>query len=249
MSVMSKYKFNITFPTEEELKVSAKKWFEPLKNIGLNKWNSILIDNSFPFEIYPIKENIIDILISDGNANLDEAIEYFNSIIGKSKFESPYFIKLISRSPKDYLYDNMALSAGKDIASALSSSMRTFEDLCRFKYLPEESFLVLRPFIKLKRKYEFRVFVYENKINGISQYYYENSFNYSKEELVKIEKDIRDFTNDILIPNCEEDTFVVDLYCDKNVKLIEINPYYLSDPCLFYSYDNLKDEFLVKDRD
>jgi len=59
-----------------------------------------------------------------------------------------------------------------------------------------------------------------------------------------IESRIRDFINDICIPNMKTKTFVADLVIDKDkIILLETNPYGLSDPCLL-EYGKMNNQFL-----
>lgn len=161
-----------------------------------------------------------------------------------------FFAKLTSRSPKDYTADfknftkPKAIYTPMQILDSLMNSERTFEDLCRFKHLGECN-LFIRTYQEFEAKHEWRVFVKDGKINGISQYYYGNDFGYSEELMLILESDIRTFINDKVTPEMRTKTYVVDVIADGNtVTLLETNPYGLSDPCLFGSYANLRDEML-----
>lgn len=168
------------------------------------------------------------------------------------------FVKLESRSPKDYIQnwpkeDYKALYNAQDIVDALLGSMRTFEDLVFLTQLKDEIILYIRPFANLDRHCEWRVFVKNKKVIGISQQFYKETFSYNKKYLNEIKRSVTYFMNNICIPNIKVNNFVADLYVssethykpgiDKkflDISIIETNPYGLSDPCLFETYDNLE---------
>ncbi len=169
------------------------------------------------------------------------------------------FIKLESRSPKDYLqeYPKETLKSvinAQDIIDALLGSLRTFEDLCFLVKLSDTVKLYIRPFIYMYKPFEWRVFVKNSEVIGISQQFYNKTFdfeNYYHKYLDSVQNSILYFMNNTCIPNIKVKDFVADLYVkDDNyhmgknrllpVTIIETNPYGLSDPCLFKSYKELE---------
>lgn len=194
-------------------------------------------------------------------------INYLQRLLNKSEnrffhnknYIKHLFIKLESRSPKDYLqeYPKETLKSvinAQDIIDALLGSLRTFEDLCFLVKLSNTIKLYIRPFTYMYRPFEWRVFVKDNKVIGISQQFYNKTFdfeNYYHKYLDSVQNSILYFMNNTCIPNIKIKDFVADLYVkDDNyhmgknrllpVTIIETNPYGLSDPCLFKSYKELE---------
>lgn len=131
--------------------------------------------------------------------------------------------------------------------------MRTFEDLVFLTKLKNEVILYIRPFADLERRYEWRVFVKDKKVIAISQQFYKETFSYNKKYLNEIKRNVMYFMDNICIPNIKVDSFVADLYVSEgthykpginkrflDISIIETNPYGLSDPCLFETYDKLE---------
>ncbi len=115
------------------------------------------------------------------------------------------------------------------------------------KYTDKAS-LVVRPFIPFEAWQEWRVFVKDNKIVGISQYYYLSTFEKLTPIYVKqVQKSITDFIDTIVIPNMAIPNYIADVVVDgTDVKLLETNPWGLSDPCLFGSYENFNGDLAWK---
>lgn len=131
--------------------------------------------------------------------------------------------------------------------------MRTFEDLVFLTQLKDEIILYVRPFADFESRYEWRVFVKDKKVIGISQQFYKETFSYNKKYLNEIERSVTYFMYNICIPNIKVDNFVADLYVSGgthykpgiykkflDTSIIETNPYGFSDPCLFGTYDELE---------
>lgn len=234
-------------PSKDEIIKNAKNWYEPMRGLNMDEWNENLKRVSFPFYILKLPSNLcIDAINGiDRKKEFKEIFEPFISEIGYKE----YFVKAITRSPKDYLQDEpngMMLSNSDDTYIALFSSMRTAEDLCMLSSL-DKCEIVVRPFIGIPKWQEFRVFVFGKQIVGISQYFYNETFGIFEWEnlMQKIEKSIRDFVSEEIMPFVQRNHFVVDVCSNGlgDIHMIELNPFGLSDPCLFESYDALDGTF------
>ena len=106
----------------------------------------------------------------------------------------------------------------------------------------EQSAIVVRPYIDFHPSEEWRVFIKDKKVVGITQYYFGSFFPQLTEEVVKsVDNEIRCFIEDIVLKNVELDNYVVDMVIgadDRPTVLLEMNPYGLSDPCLFVDYQS-----------
>ena len=161
--------------------------------------------------------------------------------------------KLNWSAPKDALHmaltkNNIACQTPQDIYLLLKSSIFVTHDL-------EHAFddtvdgegekitkddipfaLILRPWFKINTSFEFRVFVRERTIVGISQRELKH-VDYGVEYLDKIQDAIEDFFEDKLKDTFEDENFVLDVYVPEpfdRVRLIDINPWApRTDPLLF----------------
>ena len=87
------------------------------------------------------------------------------------------FVKLSSRSPKDYYYPGVPrLKTGKEVTDALLGSMRILDDLTEYKYADTPCYLLLREFHSIPPEQEFRCFIRDGRIAGVSQYEYREFF-------------------------------------------------------------------------
>lgn len=246
-------------PTDEHMALIAEDWYKPLEGLTLLDYSDELLKHTFPFKSVKLDNELINLILNIADSRVSRLIDtdlYVKWIqTTKHLFEghNEVFIKLNSRSPKDYLLNEnnfgkpMALDGCDDALDAILSSMRCFDDLCMFKYL-DNCHLIVRPYVTFHPMTEFRVFVKEKKIIGISQYYYDNDFGYSKSYKESAERIIREFIDNIVTPNMLKYTFVADVVvgnsaCDTT--LIETNPFGLSDPCLF-TYDTMDGSFKTK---
>lgn len=160
----------------------------------------------------------------------------------------PFFVKLISRSPKDYLADEEGSGRPKpmymveDIINALVGSMRTMDDIGLLHHIPEHFALVYRPYLNWPDHQEWRVFVKGNRIMAITQYYHRVNFPKLTVDYVNwLKPRIYQFVQDNVIPYIPTSDFVADVVdgYGHDIKLLETNPYGLSDPCLFCSYKSI----------
>lgn len=240
-------------PTEEQMIRTSVKWWSDQKGITFHDWNDTLNNNSYPYELIKFDKTAIQDIINlyDGKGSIDTVKKHFETLLADKidKFGNGFFLKLNSRSPKDFLFDVENCGKPKplytvdDATDAIVSSMRCFEDLCYFKYI-DECYLVLRPYIDFHPKREFRVMVFGRQIVGISQYYYDHDFYYTERNVLDIEYEIKAFMKNIVIPNMNINHFVADVIISGgidvgNTKLLETNPFGLSDPCLFKTYSAL----------
>lgn len=242
-----KYKLpEVTLPTDSEMEVLAKDWWENLRPTTFLGWNKTMREHTFPYTIIPLSKEMMSRIMATYDGKKDDSLS--DEIVAMLRTHGIYadeeiFVKLISRSPKDSVstddYGKPLPIKAHDILTAITGSMRCLEDLVLLLHLAESA-LVVRPYIEFEAWREWRVFVDEGKIVGISQYYYFDHFPELTEEVVKthVEK-IRKIVEEIAIPNMELPSFVTDVVVmDGWAMLLETNIFGLSDPCLFKNYDN-----------
>lgn len=251
-------------PRKSSLEV-AKDWYNNLNGVKFSDWGKDLFSYSAPIKEIKIPTEMIRPCLDNDKKTEHILVNYLQRQLNKKENQfffganriKEIFVKLESRSPKDYIQnwpkeDYKALHNAREIVDALLGSMRTFEDLVFLTQLKDKVILYIRPFADLERRYEWRVFVKDKKVIGISQQFYKETFSYNESYINILEKDILYFMNETCIPNITVSNFVADLYVYNYIYLsnlgefilfpsiIETNPYGLSDPCLFETYDNLE---------
>ena len=251
-------------PRKSSLEV-AKDWYNNLNGVKFSDWGKDLFSYSAPIKEIKIPTEMIRPCLDNDKKAEHILVNYLQRQLNKKENQfffganriKELFVKLESRSPKDYIQnwpkeDYKALYNAQDIVDALLGSMRTFEDLVFLTQLKDEIILYIRPFANLDRHCEWRVFVKNKKVIGISQQFYKENFHYKNKYIEKLKRNIIYFMKNICIPNITVSNFVADLYVKNYVyfskigkfiylpSIIETNPYGLSDPCLFETYDELE---------
>ncbi len=156
------------------------------------------------------------------------------------------FVKLSTRSPKDYMANVVdgrpqPIRTIEGILDALSLSMRTCDDMSEFITADMECRLHITPYIyDMKQDEEWRSFIYEGRLVGITQYYYGVTLGEPAREYA--EKAIRLITERVseLKSFAPADSIVMDFWVQREgvkAHLIEINTFGLSDPCLLSHND------------
>lgn len=272
MDINSIPQISIPELSEEDLKyrpnIDEKTWEEVLKPTFIENW---------PNELYKYTFNQVDIPLESMDevkalgSNMGEFGEAFGDrpqdIRDLKKRISWYFstnkhirrrgafVKLGSRSPKDSLYGMNATFKVKSAVEALrifnDCSERMYLDLQQaiyYNYLPH---IFLREYKIIPLWSEFRCFIKDSELLGISQYNYTDLhirdplyWKFAKEKILEFfYKKIR--------PHLPLETIIMDVfyinYLDKGpneLLLIEFNPYLnLTDPCLFSWEEGIKNEF------
>lgn len=154
------------------------------------------------------------------------------------------FIRLGSRSPKDawdidpHIYDGkMAIQRILDVSERMADDLLL---AIKHDYTPH---IWVRQWVDIPKWSEFRCFMRNRNLVGISQYYYmDGKFKELQETYDSIAWAITQFFS-IFVNYCHLDDIVFDVYIKQlvhgnenryEVKLIEINPFFeLTDPCLF----------------
>ncbi len=186
--------------------------------------------------------------------------EYYNQLFegvrrrateALTKFPHGAIVRLGSRSPKDtWGWDKEpCISDGDPLSHIIGCSERMSDDLqlaLKENYPPH---IFLREWKIIPQWAEFRCFLKNKKLVGISQYYHRDVFAELEKQNETIIYWLKYFTNDSFIPTCEnlsDVIFDVAVFIKQKVqesgmlevniecKLIEINPFFeMTDSCLF----------------
>lgn len=242
-------KFEIRMPSDDELRASSLAWFERVGPTLIDRWPADLAALSIPtiFEPYPFgvfeemydsRQNEPSLELRSFAARLDEAIGWRRK-----------FIRLNSRSPKDapWPFEVPATLSGKEVIHILACSERALDDLCRFRWIPEHpAYVCLRDFIpSVRPDREYRCFVKDRKLIAVTHYDYVHPWTGPEDGGRALRERINNWFAEKLQPVLHMETVVFDIHenYDGTFLLIEINPYGLSDPCYFGSYENVENAF------
>jgi len=224
----------LVMPTKEQLESSSAVWWANLEPISFGKWSKEVKEVSIPF---------IQIAVSDEwchRAAVPEVYPRDEITLDMSFVPAgwyPFFAKTNSRSGKD-VGSNKYYSVRHFIES-LTASARTHEDLCLFSHSGGKCEIIVRPWIEIPKRNEWRLFVKNGELAGISQYHYFDYFDYSRREIGAAEWGCKKVM-DVILRSMPIRDFVCDIFItDDYPVLIEINPFGLSDPCVFGNYASL----------
>jgi hypothetical protein len=247
----------LRMPTQEERRAASEEWLKPLRPCLYTHWPQRFKELSF--------ETWVEELTSTETAELAKVFDNVDSPWsgglqtkikrGVSKFTSGCFFRLESRSPRDNYWGeatNFRACSFHDVKKLLWSE-RLLDDLVRYTSLECEPLrLLFREWHPIRKPGEFRCFIRNRKLAGISLYHYAG-FDEAKHQNVPLafadvfgriaewKALITEFIAQEIVPHLHIDDLVLDLWIDhmRKVTLIEINPYGLSDPCLL-SYPELE---------
>ncbi|WP_088255196.1 hypothetical protein [Fimbriiglobus ruber] len=241
----------LKMPTAEESRQVSENWIAPLRPCLYTQWPEQYRELSFGTKVEVLTASEASELAGIFQDKDDPWSPGLQSKIkrGVSLFTNGCFFRLESRSPKDNYWGeatNFRACSFHDVKKLLYSE-RILDDLARYSSLESEPVrLLFREWHPIRKSEEFRCFIKNRKLAGISQYHYagfdecwhENvplafAEIYGRQEERKAK--ISAFIEEKVIPHLHVDDLVVDLWIDHlgKFKLIEINPYGLSDPCLF----------------
>ncbi len=159
------------------------------------------------------------------------------------------FFKLSSRSAKD-ISDNI-FNTRKDLIDATEYSERWISDLIDAKRMKQGVYIYFLEKLDLDISREVRAYIYAGKIKGISVYdYMSKTHNLSAGFVNKLVDEINE---KVLFPILSTQNsnewdlleFVIDAceMLDGSVQFIEVNPYFLSDPCCYKNYSEIGNPF------
>lgn len=238
--------FEIRMPTPEEHRQTSLGWLNRIQNTLIDQWPADLMALSMPTKLVPFPEDLQQEFwgLYDGKApgpTMNAKALELDAIMGWDR----KFVRLNSRSPKDgaWPFAVPVTISGKEALSILAGSNRVIEDLVQFKYVPEQPvYICLRDFVPgMTPDREFRCFVKDGELIAVTHYDYQNAMKAPEDGGAALRGLIDNYFNNKLKPVLHMDTVVFDLYIGSGEPMvIEINPYGLSDPCFFLSYEHVE---------
>lgn len=222
---------------KERIRKSKQNKHDFLKPYMMDYWYPRVSDMTIPAIFVEIPSgDFVNVFDGREFAGSDDFILQLENAIGGKK----HFIKTNNRSPKDWSYpDAPSASNAKEAIHALAGSMRILDDCVDLMDIAP-FYAVVRPWVDIDPKYEFRCFVKNGKMIAVTQYFYDRYFPGLDIEAGGIKEKIEIF-HQALAERYPVKDYVFDVYINSGtVILIEINPYGLSDPCLFETYENIE---------
>lgn len=149
--------------------------------------------------------------------------DFLGQITNKMEAGKEYFMRLSSTSGKN----DRAIMPMCNVDDILNNLIKN-KIFVKREYMRKnkDTYLILIPWNdKMDERYEFRIFVKDDKLVGASQQWWSTLFNYTQEELEVIEYALNHIT---FLKDIPYKDYIGDVYIDieeKVCKLVEINPF------------------------
>lgn len=231
--------FAFEMPTREELVAGARERFDRVSPFMIDRWPESVRALSFPTTLVPVSGDEMRALYETEDqvawkANATRLAERLDAVMDWSRF----FIRMASRSPKDVTPTPITCS-GRQAIDWISASMRCMEDVSTADLAGEQMYICLREPLHMFADGEFRCFARNGKVLGVSRYFYDSEPEHRMPE-GKVLAAATAFYDRHLAAHYPDVVFDLYLPGMEGETLIELNPYGLSDPCLFGSYDEVE---------
>lgn len=255
----------------------AENFFYTATKINIENWPPMLFNESMATVVLRLTAEERDSLIEINIYNIEqtekepskEALSVIDRLADRltdyiRHYPKGAFIKLGSRSPKDSWLgykDGFCCFDGNKAVKLFCDSERIHDDLLaarHFDYLP---FIAVREWMDIPKWAEFRGFIKNRKLVGLSQYHYLEKEVY--QEIIEnadsiqwaIQKKVERIADLLPLPDVVADfCYKTRRYGNEQVNevvLIELNPFgFWTDPCLFNwshdSFDSFEFRYLKK---
>jgi hypothetical protein len=242
-----------SIPSEDQIKAACNRSLAAVSPTYLENWPSELRRLSIAQTGFELDARTLGAILSAMDESsgkpdpeaLHELAAKIDSLL--PQFPKGVFVRLGSRSPKDaYLSfddDGFKVRSGAKAVVLLCDSMRVFDDLSLAQAADYTPWLFLREWKDIPDWTEFRCFMKDRKLIGISQYYHRSAYEELKGTTL-IDWGIRMFFETCFKPASHLDDVVFDVFVNIKkdrtanqsieVKLLEINPFgCMTDPCIF----------------
>lgn len=238
---------HLAAPTTEELREGALARWSLQASVQIDAWPESVRALSMPTTLIPIDPADIELIYDYGNPDAAAVLDKYAAAIDEVTDWSNHFIRLNTRSPKDSAQPGLPITcAGKQAMMWISTSERCMDDLHMLLYAEKPAYIAIREWRPINTASEIRCFARNGKLLGVTRYDYRNE---PRWDWATHEEQILDlataFYDQHLAAHYPDVVF--DLAPDQRSDagtplLIELNPYGLSDPCCFASYDEIETE-------
>ena len=203
---------------------------------GISQWYIFLGDYTFPTVFAELNQDEKALLI-DGGSNSDAA----NNLIKRvdraiSGLPGACFVGLDTCSPDDSpsFKRKKSHSSGKTAIELLKNSDKVKKALKE----GTDSKITIRPYRRMDKTREFRLFVYKKNLSGMSQRNLIRHFRRLDGKREEYWAKAQEFYQEIA-PLIEEENLVIDIYftSDGKVLIVDMNAWEQCDPLLFRKWD------------
>jgi hypothetical protein len=250
-------------PSLEENRADAAQWLQTIRPFLYENWPQTLKDVSFHTELIGLgiadQQALCDAFDQVSRKDFAEAGDIcelrnrIDDVVEKHFPLNGFFPRLSSRSAKDAFVETLHCKDSKDILYQFTTSERILDDLVQYRYADTFCYLLLREWVIIPKLQEWRCFIRDKKLIAISQYHYTEEWGEGDSPAIRnlIAKDtisaVSQFVRLQVIPYFEVADYIVDVWLgDHGTKMIELNPWGLSDPCLF-TYAELEEFGRIED--
>ena len=236
----------ISVPTEDELRPHMLERWESQAKEAIDQWPEEIAALSVKTHLIPIDTNEIKEIYDNPESEAWlSAMNRYAALIDEKTGWNRHFIKLSTRSPKDATMNAPTITlSGKQAMDWISNSERCLDDIYMAHIAKKPIYIAVREIYHAAPGGEFRCFAKDGKLIAVSRYDYhkEAQIEYPAD---KIFQQLSDWYEENIAAHYQTVVFDVELGCydrDGQPLLIELNPYGLSDPCLFRSYEAIEQE-------
>jgi hypothetical protein len=222
-------------PCEEELNKAAIARYERAAPFMLSNWPEEIRALSFATRLIEVDADDMRAIFSEDwknaatriAATLDEAMDW-----------NHHFIRMDSRSPKD-ASEFLVTPSGRQALSWIMNSERCLDDTVTAMRAGKPIYIALREPRYMHPDGEFRCFAKNGKVLAVSRYFFDKEAQY-RPDAGEVMQAATVFYEEHLAKHYSDVVF--DLYApgSPDQVLIELNPYGLSHPCMFKSYDEIE---------
>lgn len=229
-------------PTAEERLASGMAWYDRVSHTFIDRWPDSVRALSFPTKLISVDPEVLSHLWREP---ADEGVA--NELAARLDAEmgwTSWFVRLNSRSPKDAAYPVAPVTcSGKQAVSWIWASERCLDDTVCFANSGQPMFVCLREYEHIWPDAEIRCFAKGGKVLAVSRYFYDEAPKNPFDE-AQIWDLAQAFYGEHLAHHYADIVFDLNAFPrpGQPPRLIEINPYGLSDPCLFGSYAAIEGE-------
>jgi hypothetical protein len=145
--------------------------------------------------------------------------KFYNELKSKINYDNEYFLRMSSTSGKNE--ESVKIFTNADDILNHITTIKLFVDQ-EYKRRDKESYIILMPWnYKIESRYEFRIFVVNNILTGVSQQNRYDLYNYTTEELEMIEMALNNIS---FLKLCPYSTYVGDVFVDIETKQCQDSP-------------------------
>lgn len=236
--------FVLEVPSDEEMRAIMEPRWAAAAPYAIDQWPAAIAAASVETTLIPIDTSEIEVIFEPEDPRFRSVMQKYADLIDAVVGWEPHFIRLSTRSPKDAASPGLPIThSGKQAMCWIASSMRCMDDLSVAKFAQKPIYIALRKQYHARPGGEFRAYAKGGNLLAISRYDYHDPAKIAYDEQA-ITAMVQKFHREVIAPAYADAVFDLELgvYNRKEPLLIEVNPYGLSDPCLFRSYEAIENE-------